>query len=123
MFTKRTNPFYFKDKSLCKAPSECLEIFPYVERFLFEQSAGRVPGNLSLGGESFFLSKASKSACHFAQHEVLPVLEVAAQDMLPGFAHQPKVEREIVDGGNLQGEILLGVEEMAQVGLAVGAVH
>ena len=43
--------------------------------------------------------------------------------MLARFAHEPEIEREVVDTGYLHGEEFFGFEEMVQIGAAVLRVH
>ena len=40
-----------------------------------------------------------------------------------GFAYEPEVEGEVVDGGYLHGQQLLCMKEMVQVGLGVERVY
>ena len=43
--------------------------------------------------------------------------------MLARFAHEPEIEREVVDTGYLHGQEFFGLEEMVQVGAAVLRVY
>ena len=49
--------------------------------------------------------------------------QVAGDDVLAGFAYEPEVEGQVVDGGNLHGQQFLCVEQVAQVGTAVHRVY
>ena len=58
-----------------------------------------------------------------SDHLVFPLGEIPFHDMSSRLTHQPKVEAQVVNGGNLLAQRFLSSEEMAQVSFGIVSIY